>query len=96
MLIDYPLAVVAASTFVAAASNLTMLKVSPGIARRFRHALTGIGPSVGIIGGYVGLNNSVVASGTDLIVLGAAAAAGLAGAIGSTWYVTPERAISRR
>jgi len=96
MLIDYPILTVAACSIVAVSVNLAMLKVSPQIKARVRHSVSGIVPSLAAFGGYIGFNDSVVATGTDLIVLGASAVVGLSGAIGSTKYVTPQKAIGRR
>ncbi len=96
MLIENPVTMLAVCTAVATAINLAILRFSPQIKVRARHAIAGIGPAVATLGALVGLNDSVVASGSDLLVLGGSAAAGLAAAIGSTWYVKPQRSITHR
>ena len=95
MLIDNPMTVLAACTGAAAFFNLAMLKVSPAIKARTRHLLTGIGPVAAVLAGHVGLQDSVVASGTDLLVLGGSAVLGLAASIGSTRYVQPQKAVAQ-
>lgn len=95
MLIENPVVTIAACSAAAVTVNLAMLKVSPQIKARARHAISGVVPTIAMLGGYIGLNDSVVASGTDLMVLGASALLGVAGAVGSTVYVTPQKAIER-
>lgn len=87
MLIDNPIAIVAACTGGAAAINLAMLKVSPMIKAGTRHLLAGAGPVIGALAGLIGSNDSVVAYGPDLAAIGAALAGGLAASIASTRLV---------
>lgn len=95
MLIDNPMTVVAACTGAAAFFNLAILKVSPAIKARTRHMLTGIGPTVAMLAGLIGYQDSVVASFADLLVLGGSAVLGSVAAIGSTKFVTPQKAITK-
>ncbi|BDI61370.1 hypothetical protein [Qipengyuania nanhaisediminis] len=95
MLIESPIALLAACTAGAATINLAMLKLSPTIKARMRHAIAGTGPAVASLGAMIGVQDSVVATGTDLLVLGGSVAFGLAASIGSTKFVTPKRAIAQ-
>ena len=95
MLIDDPMSVLAMCAGAAAFLNLAMLKVSPTIKARTRHLLTGIGPVAAVLAGHIGLQDSVVASGTDLLVLGGSAVLGLAASVGSTRFVQPQRALPK-
>ena len=94
MLIDNPMMTLAACTGAAAFFNLAMLKVSPTIKQRARHLISGVGPVAATLASHIGLQDNVVATGTDLLVLGASGVAGLAASIGSTKFVTPQKAIS--
>ena len=90
MLIDNPVTLIAGCSAAAAAINLTMLKVSPGISNRMRHILSGVGPGAASLGAMVAPYESVAASGSDLLVLGASLVGGVAAAMGATRYVRPQ------
>ncbi|MXO61922.1 hypothetical protein [Qipengyuania oceanensis] len=94
-MIDNPALVLATCTAAAAAVNLAVLRFSPHVSKRLRHALSGFGPVVVTLAAHIGPRDSVVATGTDLLVLGGAALAGVAAAIGSTRYVKPRGSISQ-
>lgn len=90
MLIENPATLLAACTVLGGVINLSMMKISPAIKARARHMISGIGPTAATLGVLIGTNDSVVASGTDLLVLGGSAVLGIAAAIGSTKFVTPQ------
>ncbi len=94
MLIDNPVTLIAACSASAAAINLAVLKVSPGISDRMRHTLSGAGPVVAALGVMIAPHDSVVANGTDLAVLAASLVGGVAAAIGATKFVRPDRALT--
>ena len=90
MLIDNPVTLIAACSAAAAAINLAMLKLSPGISDRMRHLVSGTGPVAASLGAMIAPYNSVTANGTDLAVLGASLAGGVAAAMGATRFVRPQ------
>ena len=91
MLIDSPISMIAACTIGAAVLNLAMLKISPAIKARTRHLLAGATPTIASLAALIGFNDSVVANGTDLMVLGTSLVGGMAMAVGATKFVTPQR-----
>ncbi len=94
-MIDNPATTLAICTATATVFNLAILKLSPNIKARLRHLIAGIGPSVATLAAQIGTNDSVVATGTDLLILGGSAVAGLAAAIGSTKFVTPRHKLPK-
>lgn len=94
MLIDNPMTTLAGCAAIAAAFNLAILKFSPHIRARTRHIMTGIAPMVATLAGHIGFQDSVVATGTDLLVLGGSAVLGIAASVGSTRFVSPKRQIT--
>jgi|GEM_PF-2407504 len=95
MLIESPTALLATCISASALLNLVVLKFSPEMKQTVRHLFTGVVPTMGALGMIIGPNDSVVAYGTDLLVLGASVAGGIAAAIGSTKYVTPQHELPR-
>lgn len=89
MLIDYPVTLIAACSALAAAINLAMLKLSPGISDRMRHLLSGTGPVATSLCVMIAPYESIAANGTDMAVLGASLVGGVAAAIGATRFVRP-------
>ena len=92
-MIENPAIFLPACAAASAACNFAMLKVSPQVPAFLRHAFAGAGPVIASLAGLIGLQDSVVADGGDLLVLGGSTVAGLAAAMGTTKLVRARKTL---